>query len=419
MALNTWADVDPKAKRVTVYYEGTNTVYEGMLLHYNHDTTANWSGVDRLDGSESATTTEGSQNEGRWIRVEEPSDANRRLPAGVVAKGSGGIGAIGPSLVDIYVLNGATVPVYTDKSVTINEKAYMEVGQNTVINSAVGNGPCIGYFVETIDRSTAGLALCKLQDPDISDTKPATTLGIGLSPLLWGDCPIEEIKKDFGNGFLYEDDYLDLEIEPAASGISDTTVPGWVITRATAGGIGSIIGAGGELHMLAAATADQGINAQKVNACVLPVAGTNIWFEARVQVSHIDNQIFVGIADTDTTLIGTGALDESNVESVGFFTDVNSTTLLGGTVTQKTGVPDVTEDIVAMPATTWTTLGFKITGITKVEFYVDGVLVETGATAASIPAVEMAYSLVCQNEDGSNVNTLKVDWVRLAQDVRV
>ena len=412
----TWG-IDPKAQRISVYYEGTNTIYEGMAVCYNHDTTDNWTGVSGT--TETGTTAEGSQNEGKFIRVEEPSVANQRFFAGVVA-GKKHENVVGPQVIEIYVPNGATVPVYTDRSVAINDKAYIEPALNTVANDGVEDGPAVGFFDETIDRSsTAGLALCKLVGVSVSEITPASTLGIGLSPLLWGDCPVEEIKKDFGRGFLYEDDYLDLEIEPAASGISSTTVPGWVITRATAGGMGNIIGAGGELHMLAAATADQGINAQKVNACVLPVAGTNIWFEARVQVSHVDNQIFVGIADTDTTLIGTGALDESNVESVGFFTDVNSTTLLGGTVTQKTGVPDVTEDIIDVAATTWTTLGFKITGVEKVEFYQDGALVETGATAASIPAVEMAYSLVCQNEDGANVNTLKVDWVKLVQDVRV
>ena len=32
---------NPVAHRVRVYYEGSNTIYEGMLLHYNHDTTTN------------------------------------------------------------------------------------------------------------------------------------------------------------------------------------------------------------------------------------------------------------------------------------------------------------------------------------------------------------------------------------------
>ena len=412
MALTTWSDVDPKAKRVTVYYEGTNTVYEGMLLHYNHDTATNWCGVNRADGSESSTTTEGSQNEGKWIRVEEPSNANRRLPAGVVAKGSAGIDIVGPSLVDIYVLNGAIVPVYTDKSVTINDKAYMEIGQNTVINSAVGSGPCIGYFVETIDRSlVAGLALCKLQDPDMSETKTPTTLSVGLSPLLWGDAPSAAELADPGAGINYFTDYI--------SQMNLTTAEGWVLTQAVSGTLALGAAEGGTLIASAGAgTNDQGINCQLLNCRVKPVAGTNIWFEARVQVSHVDNQVFIGLADTDTTLMAAGVLDETNVESVGFFTDVNSTTLTGGTVTQKTGVPDVTEDIVAMTATTYTTLGFKITGITQVEFYQDGVLIETGVTAASIPAVTMALSMVAQNEDGSNTNTLTVDWVKLVTDVR-
>jgi hypothetical protein len=239
---------------------------------------------------------------------------------------------------------------------------------------------------------------------------------VGPSAQLWKDCPLMEIVVDPGMGYFHFDDFTGLAGAPGST--ANNTVQGWTITRSTAGTFGTILGHGGELHIAAAATPDQGMNCQLLNCCVKPTAGKTIWFEARVQISHVDNQVFVGIAETATAIIASGALDEagSDASSIGFFSDVNSTTLKGGTVTQKNGTSDVTEDNFDLLATTWYNVGFKVTGITQVEFYVDGKVIETGTTAANIAdGIEMALSLVCQNEDGSNINTLKVDWVRIAQ----
>ncbi len=239
---------------------------------------------------------------------------------------------------------------------------------------------------------------------------------VGPSAELWKDCPLLEMMIDPGVGYYYFDDFTGVGAAPGSA--ASNTTQGWTFTRVTAGTMGTILGHGGELHLVADTTADRGVNVQLLNCCVIPTAGKTIWFEARVQISHVDNQIFVGIAETNTVLIASGALDEAGADasSIGFFTDEPSATGVGGTVTQKNGTSDVTEDNFILAATTWYNLGFKVTGITKVEFYQDGKLIETGETANTIAdAVEMALSFVCQNEDGANTNTLKVDWVRIAQ----
>ena len=412
MALNTWADVDPKAKRVTAYYEGSNTIYEGMILHYNHDTTDNWSGIDRADGSESSTTTEGSQNEGRWIRLEEPSNANRRFPAGVVAKGSPGIGAAGPSLVDIYALNGAMVPVFTDRSVTINDKAYVELATNHVINEGTGDGPCIGYFVETIDRSTAGLALCKLQDPDISETKASSTLSVGLSPLLWGDAPTAAELADPGAGISYFDDFLE-----AANLV---TTEGWVITQNTSGAMSLVAAEGGVLLIDSAGHvgAHDGVgSAQLLNCRFLPKAGTNIWFEARVKMNDASDEYFVGLCATDTTVLTTGGAIDDASDKCGFYAPTGGTDEKLSSITARTSADDATTDVVANTDATYITLGFKITGITTVDFYADGVLVESGAVTANVPNAAMCLSFASQCKATSVDSELSVDWVKIVQDV--
>jgi len=175
MGIYTWADVDPKAKRITVYYEGSDTIYEGMAVCYNQDTTTNWSGVDRADGTESTTTTEGSQNEGRWIRVEKPATANLPFFAGVVAKGSGAIGSAGPALIDIYVPNGATVPVRGTESFTIGDRIYLAAADYEFTNVPQVGGYC-GVALETIDRSgTEGLLLAVLRQPKQEESLTTVT----------------------------------------------------------------------------------------------------------------------------------------------------------------------------------------------------------------------------------------------------
>jgi len=103
-----------------VYFEGETTIYEGMPVCYNYDTTDNWLGVASVDFTttassvtESGTTAEGAQNEGKFIRVEIPSASNLGHFAGVVA-GADHEGETGPKAIDIYIPNGAVVPVRCD-----------------------------------------------------------------------------------------------------------------------------------------------------------------------------------------------------------------------------------------------------------------------------------------------------------------
>lgn len=283
----------------------------------------------------------------------------------------------------------------------------LDVGALTGSNVSVADSA--GYFTGT----NAETVLAEIGE--LMLVPSGTAAGAGPSPLIWDDCPVLEMMVDPTVGYHYFDDFFGNSVAPGAGAAA---ADGWTLTQATSGTMGSVIGVGGVVQLSAgAATADQGINAQLLNCCVKPAAEKTIWFEARVKVSHIDNQIFVGLASTDTSLIATGALDETNPSLIGFFTDVNSTSTKYGTCTSKAGTNDTTEDIaVGFAAATWAKVGFKVTGVSKVEFFYDGALVETGETANAIPdAVELALSLVCQNEDGANTNTLDVDWVRVAQ----
>lgn len=164
---------NPRAHRIRVYYEGSDTIYEGMALCYNQDTTTNWYGGSVTLGEPTATNTtaEGSHNEGKYIRVEKPATANLSYFAGVVAKG-GWVGKIGPRPLDVYVPNGAIVPVRSYISSTAASNALaIQNGQYYLGNPAAGMGNGAARYValamETMDNSSAaGLCLAVL-DPNM------------------------------------------------------------------------------------------------------------------------------------------------------------------------------------------------------------------------------------------------------------
>ncbi len=390
-----------------VKYEGTNTIREGMALCYNHDTTTNILGSDKETGLPGITTAEGFQNEGKWKLVEEPSANNGKFFAGLVhsSKDLNNAGT-GSSWVDIYTPNGAIVVAYTDRSVTIGEAAYLEIGENTVVNSGTGLGPQIGWFDETIDRSdTAGLALVKLLQPEMASNDVSSTLTLGLSPLLWADAP-KNVAGRPNDGMDFFDDF-DNYVDPA------TTKP-WIITLVdTKGSIAFDSGVSGGVIQFTSATgdsADDGINAQNPLVAITPAAGTDIWFEARLKVSQADEQWAFGFAALDTTLIAVGIWDDV-VDKVLFGHHTGTADKIIA-INARTTVEDDHADIAAMTDDTYVTVGFKITGLTSIDYYVNGVKI-TGltVTAARIPNATMLLSAVAQYEAADTI--LSVDWVKV------
>jgi hypothetical protein len=156
-----------KTQKARVYYEASSTIYEGMPVCFNYDTTTNILGWSDSSGAKGTTTAEGYQNEGKFLRVEDPVTANLQWFAGVVA-GNEYAGKTGPRWLDIYVPNGAIVPVrsYISSTVGVNALAIMNGTQYFGRPTAgMGNGAAryVAVAEETVNRSsTAGLCLAKL-----------------------------------------------------------------------------------------------------------------------------------------------------------------------------------------------------------------------------------------------------------------
>ncbi len=159
-----------EAQRKRVWYTGDSTIREGMPLCYDFDTTDNILGYDKaaggLPGCQTTpnTTAEGNQNEGKYLRVEDPvAEDNQQWLAGYVA-GTSEAGKAGPRWLDIFVPNGAIIPVRTDASCTVGVTILGLADGETLLQLAYGSDDpmCCAIAMETVDRSQAsGIVLAK------------------------------------------------------------------------------------------------------------------------------------------------------------------------------------------------------------------------------------------------------------------
>ncbi len=184
----------------------------------------------------------------------------------------------------------------------------------------------------------------------------------------------------------------------------------YTLTQATQGTMSLSAGADNGVLLLDcnSATTTQGAQMQRVAASFTPKAGRMIWFEARIKVADTGSlatagEIFAGLAEIDTSIIDTSAVSTSN--HIGFSSVTDNGILLSnsekaGAGTTSTGTT-IAED-------TWVVLGFKVTGLDTIDFYVNGVWVAQHTTD-NIPIVAMAPSFVMQSS-GTTDPIMHIDY---------
>lgn len=189
------------ARRKRVYYEGDSTIYEGMPVCYNYDATANILGYDKGAGGDVAcqttpgTTAEGNQNEGKFMLVEDPADNNIMHFAGVVA-GTSNAGMTGPRWLDIYIPNGAIVPVRCDVDTTVGVTLLAITVDSQEFGYVLsGTSRIVALAMETetvLDTGTTGITLAKLStDLVLYQDLDGTALSIGAAA---GDTVVNQIR---------------------------------------------------------------------------------------------------------------------------------------------------------------------------------------------------------------------------------
>jgi hypothetical protein len=143
-----------------------------------------------------------------------------------------------------------------------------------------------------------GTGRTSVYDPLLSST---------YSTNLWKTCPLQEYAHDPFIGVLLDERWVSYN---AAATSGD-----YVLTQATAG-TGAISTAAPGVFELDcnSTTQGQGAQVQRVKSAFVPAAGKHIWAEFRFKIvdTYDKVQLFVGLAEADTSIIASGAMSTAN-----------------------------------------------------------------------------------------------------------
>ncbi len=234
---------------------------------------------------------------------------------------------------------------------------------------------------------------------------------------VWADCPLLAIA---ANPELAHVFYSDFGSEfTAITNADPPTLNGWTCTQGgnTKGFLRLIAGIGGHLEVDSESTTQhEGLTMQQTIAPFKLAAGKDLWFEVKLRVVDTFDkcELFAGIAKIDGTLIKSdGDLDQT-ADYVGFAMETNA----AGVVSfyECKDAAELSDTVVTIVEDTDIRLGFKVTGITDIESFVDGLPIAlTNVIASGIPTTDaLALSLVCQT-DATNDPLIQVDWLKCIQ----
>jgi len=142
--------------------------------------------------------------------------------------------------------------------------------------------------------------------------------------------------------------------------------------------------AGHALCLTTGANSGDGISVQWHHGICCPTAGDKLWFEARISVgaNSADAPLLVGLCNIDTSPFAS-APD-------GMWFESNGTALTAHTLVTGSGLTELTATIGAVAASTWYRLGMFLDGkANTLQVFLDGALVHTFTTAASLPFGEV------------------------------
>jgi hypothetical protein len=235
-------------------------------------------------------------------------------------------------------------------------------------------------------------------DPDVSTGYASSSL--------WRSCPLLEYMYDPSIGTLL--DFQGNSYDAAA------TTGDFVLTQATAGTAAMSTTEQGTLLVNAGSTTStHGANVQRPKSMFIPAAGKHIWAEFNVSYTGVTNlnvETAVGLAEIDTTVIGSSAV--STVNHILFESVTDDGILLFNSMKASTGnTPAAAHTIVSG---TKVRLGFYVDGVTSVQAYVNGVATGSAVATANVPIVALYPTFVCQS-GGTDSPVLAVHGFRIFQ----
>jgi hypothetical protein len=231
------------------------------------------------------------------------------------------------------------------------------------------------------------------------------TLSTDYASNLWVDCPLLEYIHDPLIGTLLDERFQEYDAE--------ATNGEWVGTQATAGTAAiSAVDIGTLVIDSNSSTDTQGFQVQRVKSLFLPAAGKDIWMEWQCKIADTPDfcQFFGGLSEVDTSIIASSL--NSSANHIGFETVSEDGVIVG--VGEKAGARGTVAALHTAVDDTWVKFGFKVTGVTSIQFYVNGVATGAALATANVPIVAMYPSFVCQTA-GTNDPILHVRGLRAFQ----
>jgi len=218
---------------------------------------------------------------------------------------------------------------------------------------------------------------------------------------VWKTCPLLAQQCDPQVGFMIDEQWANYD-----------ATDDYTLTQAVAGAAAISTAAPGVLELDAnSTTATQGANLQRLGACFVPAANKHIWAEFRLKiVDTFDKaEIFVGLSESDTTIIAGSA--NSSANHIGWQCVTDDGVLLF--TSEKAGAGD-TGAAATIAEDTYISLGFYVNGITSITQYVNGVETGTAKATANVPIVALYPSFVCQS-GGTNDPIMHIAAYRVFQ----
>ena len=273
----------------------------------------------------------------------------------------------------------------------------------------------------------------KIQYRDPSDTTAYP------SPIIWADCPVNEMAHDPSTGFHYYDSFENY-VSTATTVINASGYPVFEGSSTLDGTAGS---SAGELAVFTTAD-NEGCSLQVGGTMgapfVIPAdsSGGKLWFECRVKKENITDDkagFFVGLAGEaagTVNLIADAGNDFGDFDLLGFWNDEGDADAFD-IVTQKTSAAfdTILADAVTLVADTYIKVGFVYDpngdNAKKIKFYSNGAELTTYVGKASgdatvyladstnFPGGEEMSLLITAKAAHADDHTVSLDWWRAAQ----
>jgi hypothetical protein len=265
-------------------------------------------------------------------------------------------------------------------------------------------------------RKDSGVSILTLSEAGIV-AAGGTAAGGGLSPNIWGSCPILSLRSDPTLGVIDGDDFTRVQATGFPYALAQTNGT-FLPVAGQIGGVARLLATGTDNDYALITTGNN------VAGLIKADATHNWWFEARVKLSQIATEqgVFVGLSEeagTSTDFLATNTMECKDVDYIGFHiavsapgapTWVTEMNINGG------GAAVVIDAAALVGSANWVKLGMKsVLGV--VTFYVNGVANATtvASTAAEYPLDQVMQATFAMKIGVGTVSSLDLDWWYAAQ----